>query len=212
MKKLLVVLLVLGAIFVAVDLVVKNIAEDKAAEQLRDRLGLNATPVVSFSGWPFLLRALDGSFPEVGVSAERLEERGLVFSEIDLSLENVTFSVSDILDGKARAVRAKGGTGSASLSEGALNQVLANEGAPFEIDLSEGGASADVPGAGRQSVDVSVADGRLILQVEGAPSPVSITLPQFLDNVTYESGRVTDSSIEMEVKLGPTSLQRPTGT
>jgi hypothetical protein len=210
-RKLLVFLVILAVIFVAGDYAARAFAEKKAADQLQTRLGLSSAPSVGFSGWPFLVHAFSGAFPGVHVSADRLDAKGITFSDLRLDLEDVTFSVRDILNGRARAVRARGGTGTISISESSLNQVLGRAGAPFDVNLGAGKATADIPGVGSQSVNVSVESGSLSLGASGLPSPFSIALPQVLDSLTYESGRVTDSAVVLQVKLGPTSLQRPAG-
>jgi hypothetical protein len=156
------------------------------------------------------LHALDGSFPEVGLSAARIEERGVAFSQVELTLHDVTFKMSDLLEGRAKGLRAKGGAGSATMSEETLNQVLADRGTNLVVDLSEGQASAEVPGVGLKPIDVSVADGQLVLQAEGVPTSISIELPVFVEGLTYEEGRVTDSRIDIGVKLGPTALRPAT--
>lgn len=202
---------ILAVIFVAGDFAARAFAEKKAADQLQTRLGLSSPPSVGFSGWPFLVHAFSGSFPAVHVSADRLDAKGITFSDLRLDLKDVTFSMRDILNGKARAVQAEGGTGTISISESSLNQVLGDAGAPFDVNLSAGTATADIPGVGSQSVNVSVAAGTLTLGAPGLPSPFSIALPQVLDSLTYETGRITDSAVLLQVKLGRTSLQRPAG-
>jgi hypothetical protein len=208
-KKFLVFLLILALIAVGVDFAAKNFAENRAAEQVQNRLGVEAATSVSFSGWPFLLHALDGNFPEVGLSAARIEAKGIVFSHVDVTLHDVSFEMSDVLEGSAKGVRAKGGTGSATISEKTLNQVLENRGADLVVDLSEGQASAEVPGVGLKPIDVSVDGGQLVLSAEGVSTSISIELPVFIDGLTYETARITDSAVEVEFNLGRTTLQTP---
>ncbi|MGP9020053.1 LmeA family phospholipid-binding protein [Streptomyces sp. BR1] len=63
----LIVAVVLGGLFVAADRIAVNVVESKVADRIKSSQGLNATPDVSITGFPFLTQALGKEFDEVDV-------------------------------------------------------------------------------------------------------------------------------------------------
>jgi hypothetical protein len=207
-KKLLVFVLALAIIFVVGDLVAKRFAEQKAGDELQARLELSSTPDVSFSGWPFVVRAAKGEFGEVDIDTRSFAVKGLTFEHVHLAMNEVTFSVSDLLRGNAEAVRARGGRGSAFLSEAELNDVLEAHGAPFTLKLGDGVATAELSDGGEVEADIEVNDGALSIAPQSHTGGIEIGLPALLDNLTYRSVAIEDGSAEVTLTIGPTTLQR----
>lgn len=90
---LLVVVIVLGTLFVAIDRVALGIAEDKAASRLQTSQRLPNKPDVSVAGFPFLTQLLAGRFDEITVSASGVEvgnARTLRIAEVTVHLHHVT--------------------------------------------------------------------------------------------------------------------------
>ncbi|MFJ6572381.1 DUF2993 domain-containing protein [Streptomyces sp. NPDC091292] len=73
LRILLIVVVVLGGLFVAVDRIAVGFAEDKAADKLRTSEGLSSTPDVSIKGFPFLTQVVSGSLDDVQVGIKDYE-------------------------------------------------------------------------------------------------------------------------------------------
>ncbi|MEV5882540.1 DUF2993 domain-containing protein [Streptomyces sp. NPDC052020] len=70
LRILLIVVVVLGGLFVAVDRLAVRFAEDEAADRLRATEGLAAAPDVSIEGFPFLTQLAGGKLDEVKVGID----------------------------------------------------------------------------------------------------------------------------------------------
>jgi hypothetical protein len=207
-KKLVIFLVALAIIFVVGDFVAKRFAEQKAGDELQTQLELSSTPDVSFSGWPFIVRAVKGEFAEVDVDTRSFEVKDLTFERVHLAMNEVTFSVSDLLRGNADAVQARGGRGSASLSEAELNDALETHGAPFTLKLGDGVAMAELPDGSEIEADLDVTDDVLSIAPQSHAGGVEVGLPALLDNLTYRAVTIEDGSAEVSLTIGPTTLQR----
>ncbi|WP_399087325.1 DUF2993 domain-containing protein [Streptomyces sp. BBFR2] len=144
LKVLLVLVVVVGGLFVAADRVAVNLAEDKAAEKIRDSQGLAAAPEVSIKGFPFLTQVAGRNLDEVeaelgGVKADadghtlRVDKLKAVFHDVKLSddyssIENAasatataTLSYADLTKASGANVQVtyggtKGGQGQVKIS------------------------------------------------------------------------------------------------
>ena len=208
MKKFLITILVLLAIFSAGDYLARGYAEGEAADELQQRLELSSKPSVGLGGWPFVLAALRGEFPSIGIDAERVEMKGLEFSDVNLELEDLTFSMRDALRGGVSEVTAQGGVGEARLDQDSVDVALEKAGAPFGVSLQEGSAVAELPNGEKVDVEVGVSGGALTFAPQGRADEVRIPLPGIVDNLTYRSAEIEDGSVTVRLRLGPTLLQR----
>ncbi|GAA4095837.1 MULTISPECIES: DUF2993 domain-containing protein [Streptomyces] len=68
LRILLVIAIVLGGIFVAVDRIAVNVAESKTADKIKSSQRLGSTPDVDIKGFPFLTQVLGKELDEVDVS------------------------------------------------------------------------------------------------------------------------------------------------
>ncbi|GHF18711.1 LmeA family phospholipid-binding protein [Streptomyces morookaense] len=66
----LIVLIVLGALFVGADRAAVYVAENQAADKIRNSQGLSGTPDVSIKGFPFLTQIADSRLDEVDVKLD----------------------------------------------------------------------------------------------------------------------------------------------
>ncbi|MGH2753628.1 MAG: LmeA family phospholipid-binding protein, partial [Actinomycetota bacterium] len=101
-RRLLIFLAVVGLLFVAADFVMRQVAEDRLAGRVGAALELEEDPRLELGGWPFVLHALDGNFPEVEVTADKLSTRGVVLEDVRVSLRNVRFELGDVVSGTGR--------------------------------------------------------------------------------------------------------------
>ncbi|MEU6115832.1 DUF2993 domain-containing protein [Streptomyces sp. NPDC047117] len=113
LRRLLVFVVVVAALFVAADRLAVNFAEDKAAEKIRGSLGLSESPQVSIKGFPFLTQVASGTLTEVDASlggieatAEghrlRVTELSAQFHDVKLSSDYTSIEGAASATGEAR--------------------------------------------------------------------------------------------------------------
>ena len=204
-KRLLILVAFVVALFVIADFVMRQVAEDKLASRVGDALELDETPDLRLGGWPFVLRALDGNFPEVEVTADTLSSRGVVLEDVDVALRDVRFDLGQIISGADRSVRTGGGTGTAALTASALDEAARREGVDATFDFAGGEVVVTSESFGQAAGTPTVSGRTLTIEAEGFPEPFSIDLPAIGD-ATYESVEVDGDRLVVEVTLPPGRL------
>ena len=124
---LVVLLLVLGGVFVAVDRVGVGIAERQVAEQVADRGGLAGTPEVDIAGFPFLTQALSGTYDDVRIQLTADELGQPAGTRADVSLRGVHVPLSDVLSGSVQEIPVDRVDGTATLSYELLSAQLGGD-------------------------------------------------------------------------------------
>ena len=99
MRKLLITLVVLAVLLVAADFGARAYAEHRAATAVQSELGLPAPPDVSIEGFPFLWHAVQGSYPEVIITASGVDEGALPGTSARVDLTTVTLPLRDAIAG-----------------------------------------------------------------------------------------------------------------
>jgi hypothetical protein len=108
MRRLLVLLVVLGALAVAADRASLALAERAVAEQLRTNEALATTPSVDLGGFPFLAQVLSGRYDEMRVVAEGVQRDGLRVEELDVTVRGLRAQLGDVLAGDVTALPVDG--------------------------------------------------------------------------------------------------------
>jgi hypothetical protein len=122
------IVVLLVALFVAVDRIALHVAEDKAASTLQTSQHLNQEPDVSVAGFPFLTQLAAGEFDEVTITAKDIEVGNgtLQIASVDVHLHHVTIP-RDASSVQARTAQAAGRITYAELSR-ALGVAVSNGG------------------------------------------------------------------------------------
>ncbi|MDQ4025083.1 MAG: DUF2993 domain-containing protein [Actinomycetota bacterium] len=206
--------IVVMVLLVAADFGARLLVENLAARALASRRGFDGSVDVGFGGFPFLLHLKDRSFDTVTVEAEDVRSGGFAQASVEqgteVRVDSVRFEMRDVQvagdvwgDDPDRRVRAAGGSGTAAIGQGALNQLV-----PPEYDvrltlLNDGvRVTGSVPGVGEQTVDVPADQVRL----EGpdlvidAPAPIGavrIPIPVLAEGVELESAGVTRGRLDL---------------
>ncbi|MEV0092163.1 DUF2993 domain-containing protein [Streptomyces sp. NPDC050738] len=158
----LIIVVVLGGIFVAVDRIAVNVAENKAAEKIKSSQGLNSTPDVSIKGFPFLTQVLGSELDEVDVKLSGItasaEGRSVQLTEVRAELMNVK------IDSSFSSAVAASATGSARISYADLTKS-----APKGATVSYAGAERAAKG--QVKVTGSISD---LLAGSGVSVPESL--------------------------------------
>ncbi|WTB15548.1 DUF2993 domain-containing protein [Streptomyces sp. NBC_00829] len=112
LRILLIITVVLGGIFVAVDRIAVNMAESQAADKIKSSQGLTSTPEISIKGFPFLTQVMGKELDEVDVSLAGITAtaggHSVNVTEVEAELRSVKIdssyssAVADRADGSAR--------------------------------------------------------------------------------------------------------------
>jgi len=96
-RKFLVFVLVLAALLVAADFGARVYAESRTADAVQAELGATSTPDVSIEGFPFLLHAARGEYPQVIITAANIDNTLLPGIRAMLTLSTVALPARDAL-------------------------------------------------------------------------------------------------------------------
>lgn len=105
MKKAAIVLVVLVGLLVVADFGAAAAAEYQVSKRLRSYLDLRDDPAVRIHGFPFLLQAFSGDYPDVDVAAEGVNVARLSGLGVEATLHHVRVPFSDLVSGSVQTVR-----------------------------------------------------------------------------------------------------------
>jgi hypothetical protein len=198
LRILLIVVVILGGLFVIADRVAVNFAEDEAADKLRTRENLAATPDVSIKGFPFLTQVAGGELDDVEVGikdyqADTGTSGGTIrIDDLKADMKGVAFS------GDYSSATAATATGTASISYAELLKAAKSE--PAEI----------IPGVKAKVVGLSDGgNGKIKVDVEVTAGGASQTYP-VLSSVTVQGDMVkvhADSLPKLVVELAESRIR-----
>jgi hypothetical protein len=123
-KKLVITLLVLIALFVAADFGVAAAAEYQVSKKMREQLKLTQDPAVRINGFPFLTQAVAGDYSDIRVSADAVSLSNLRNVAIQADLHHARASLSDLVSGAARSVTIDDVQGSVKVRASDIGRVL----------------------------------------------------------------------------------------
>ncbi len=98
MRKFAVVLVVLAVLLVAGDFAARAYAESRAATAVQLELATATTPDVSIEGFPFLLHAVQGRYPQVIVTAADVDNATLPGIRAIADLSGVALPLQDVIN------------------------------------------------------------------------------------------------------------------
>lgn len=195
MRKLLVFLVILGALVVLGDSLLRGFAERRVATKLRGTLSLSEEPTVEIGGWPFGLRVLAQSFPSVEISGRDVTIEGLTVATFNLRLREVGFSASEFLGGDAQSIDIASGRGSIRLTSELISERLGAQDLPFEFSIDGDQATMSSPELGAEvSAEIALAGRSLTIDPPGLDT-ISIPLPQVADEVEYRSVHISGDAV-----------------
>jgi hypothetical protein len=187
LRRLLILLLVLFALFAVADRVAVHFAQDQAAKQLQSQRHLAAKPSVSIEGFPFLTQLIGSKLDEVRVRADGMTvDHGVRLKSFSADLKGVKVS-SDYSSAVADSA-----TGTALISYADLTAALPDHPAvsyagPGKVKVS---VSVDLPIVGKQdlsgTVSPTVRDGSISFAGLDGIAP-TLGLSGLPKNLTLES-------------------------
>lgn len=104
MRKLLVTLLVLAALFVGLDRVAVTVVDGQLAKRLQESQRLTTEPTVSVQGFPFLTQVVRGRYDEVDVRVLGVDRPRLRLQRVSAQLRDVRLPLSAAFSGSVDAV------------------------------------------------------------------------------------------------------------
>jgi hypothetical protein len=209
MRKFLIVLAVLVAILVAADFGLRLLTGYWLGRGLQSSLSLSERPSVSLDAFPFLPEVVSGNVSSVTVQANGpVGEGKLPIHELTLTLQDVSFSPSQLAAGGTTTIRARSGDGTAQFTQSDLNAAL---GASVPITVRFEGRRLMVrTNQGSQEFEArpSVSKRRLLLTpVLGALPELSISLPRVVAGITYRAVRIEGDTAMLSFTLSNVALE-----
>jgi hypothetical protein len=139
-RRLITSLIVMAALFAAGNVIVERMAEDKLAGVVRSTFDLDEDPLVEISGFPIILKVLNGSLPEISLRASGATVEDLTLRRVAASLEDVRIDGGLLTGGKLGA-RVGTGSVSAEATDEAVTRFLRAHDQKATIAFHEGGAT-----------------------------------------------------------------------
>jgi hypothetical protein len=201
MRKLLIVLVVLAAVFVVADFAARAYAESRAATALQKSFDLSKKPSVSLAGFPFLVHLSSGSFPSISLSDSDFRAKGVAVRAVDLTLHDVHFSAAAMIGGRSGTVEVNRGDGKASLTGEAVSVLLERQGAPVTISFSDGKAILS-PGAVPGDIEGTISFRRGQLVIGGQGQSFTVPLPQIVPGITYTAAQIEGDAVVVTFEVG----------
>ena len=97
MRKLLITLIVLAALFVAADRAANAYAEKQAAKQIAANAHLSERPDVQIGGFPFLNQVVGGTYQSIRISTDGLTTHGVTIGAIEARLQGVRLPLRKLI-------------------------------------------------------------------------------------------------------------------
>jgi hypothetical protein len=182
-RALLIVVVVLLGLAIAADRVAVGVAEDRVAREMAAAGGLQGTPTVDITGFPFLTQAVAGRYDDVRISLTAAELGQPAGTRADIALHGVRVPLSAVLAGSVREVPVERVEGTATLSYELLSTglgagtTLAREGDGLRITRTVElfGRTMPLTAVGQATLDGS----EVVIDVDTAAG-AGVELPGFL--------------------------------
>jgi hypothetical protein len=203
-KKLIVLAVILG-LLAAADLWVKSYAEKRIANELQSSFDDAGEADVELSGFPITVRLLSGTIPSVRVTSSSLRRQDLRFTDVNLTMQDVKFSLSSLASGEMGAVTVEDGHGRVSLPASELAQVFATVIDGVEMVLDDSGLKVQV-GPLHGTAQLALDGTELVLRSPKLGGSFRVDLPRFVDGLQYRSVRVTGAEAILEFSLKDSSF------
>ncbi len=123
-RKLVIALVVLVVLLLAADFGARALAESRVGTEVQARGRLTAAPDVSIEGFPFLLHALQGEYPEVVLTTADVAGDVVPGTRVQLTLSSLRVPIGDALSGNTENATAQSSTTEVLIPATALSAAL----------------------------------------------------------------------------------------
>lgn len=206
MKKLVVLLAIVG-LLVAGDFWVKATAEERVGAEIQDSFAASGEAEIEFSGFPFTVRLLTGTIPSATVKSTQLERDGVRFTDLRMTMQDVTFSWSKVLAGEVGSVAVRDGRGRAAIPAPNLVKAFSAVGGDIEIVIADGKLRVRL-GSVETNARLDLDGTALVLRARGLGRRLAIELPRFVEGLQYRSVRLDGSDAVVEFSLRDASFRQ----
>jgi hypothetical protein len=124
MRRIVITVIILVALFVAVDFAAASAAEYQVSNRMREKLALPQNPDVRIAGFPFLLQAVTGDYRKVDVYAQKLTVGELNDVGVHALLYHVRLPLRDLLRGSVTGLSVDQAQGSVLINKEDLARKL----------------------------------------------------------------------------------------
>lgn len=224
LRRSVIVVLVLAALFVATDRVAAWVASRAVADQVGNQLGgydIQSTPDADIGGFPFLTQVASGTYEEVTVRIAEADVEQLSLRDIELVATSVDAPMAALIAGSGQVLAEQlAGTGVVDYASLAartgLNglELSAGDGDSVDVRLPTDVLGRSIVLVGTGVIDVT--DGAIVFRVEeltpedseelppeamvvlerlaGSP-PITLPIPPLPYDLTVESAEPTDDGL-----------------
>jgi len=202
LRRLIVVVIVLGLLLAGADFGLKALGEYWVARELRGKLGLAENPAVSLEGFPFIPHLISGRFNLVRIRSERNSVKGVSVEAVRLDLRDVRFSPRQLVVGTDATIRGEEGDGRLTITGEGVTQALQRAGLPIRVRFDNGSVVIGSSALGLEGrAKLSTSGGRLLLTPVGFPRFFSIALPELVRGIEYTAVdvRKRDAALDFRV-------------
>lgn len=175
MRKLVIALVVLAALFVAADRAAAAIAGNQASSRIASAYSLPAKPAVTFEGFPFLTQVAAGDYQRVDVALGEVNADGYTLRQLRASFTGVRAPLSQVLGGGGATITAARADGSALIGYSQIRLHL-----PARVTLTPDGRRLKVAGVlsfHGIRIPVSAVVALSVTRAGIAVSPTNVTTP-----------------------------------
>ncbi|MDP8956233.1 MAG: DUF2993 domain-containing protein [Actinomycetota bacterium] len=202
MRRLFVVLVVLGLLLVGADFGLRFLGEYWVSRQLQSGLEMSTRPDVSLEGFPFIPHLISGEFDEARLRSGPTELRGIELEAVQLELRQVRFSSRQLVVGGQAIIRAEEGDGRITLTGRAVTEALNRANIPLRVRFVDGQVGVGSPQLGLEArAELSTSEGRLVLTPAGFPRIFSFPLPEIAPSVDYTTAEVRGSEARVAFRV-----------
>jgi hypothetical protein len=124
MRRLIIILLVLGGLLVVADYGAAALAESAVSRQMRGELGLIDDPSVRINGFPFLTQAIAGTYSSIDVDATRIQYGSFKELEINARLHDVGAPLSMMLGSGPKSLEVSSAEGIVKINAADLQRLI----------------------------------------------------------------------------------------
>jgi LmeA-like phospholipid-binding len=124
MRRLIIILLVLGGLLVVADYGAAALAESAVSRQMRGELGLIDDPSVRINGFPFLTQAIAGTYSSIDVDATRIQYGSFKELEINARLHDVGAPLSMMLGSGPKSLAVSSAEGIVKINAADLQRLI----------------------------------------------------------------------------------------
>lgn len=124
MRKLLIALIVVAALFVAVDRIAVAVAQNQISDRIAAAYHLPDKPHVTIAGFPFLTQLVEGDYGRVDVSVGKVSADGAMLRQLQARFSDVHASLRQVMGKGSSTITAGRAAGSATVPFTVIDQRL----------------------------------------------------------------------------------------